>query len=92
MATPITNMFSSFALTEEETMQGCLLTIAQKHFLHNELSATAHQKVALEIDPNNTLAFIQEEARLKGYLEAITYLLDCNDNAEEYYKQPSAPV
>jgi hypothetical protein len=83
MATLAANDFSSYVLTEEEIIQGQILTIAQEQVIQNQLSDCAMEKIALPYDPNNTTAFAQQEAYKRGQMDALRYILDCSLAAKE---------
>lgn len=77
------NTFSSYRLTEEEALQGSLLTITQKQVIQNDISIYAEQKLALEFDTNNQLLFVQQEAKLSGQIQALRYRLECSEVSED---------
>jgi len=89
MAIIIPNQFTSYALTDKELLEGAKLTTLQKQFLQNQLSNAAMEKNALEFDPNNQLKFAQQEASLKGQMDAFTFLLDSSLAAEEETNEAS---
>jgi len=74
MAIIIPNDFTSYQLTEQEELEGSILTITQKQVIQNHLSAAAHEKNALEYDPENPQRFVQQEASLKGQLDAYHFI------------------
>lgn len=76
MALLIPNAFSTYELSEEEEIQGCIFTIAQTQVLQNKLAEIAQEKLALEFDTGSPQEFIQQEAYKKGQLDLIQYLLD----------------
>ncbi len=88
MAHLIPNDFSSYQLTEQEEMEGSILTITQKQVIQNYLSAAASEKIGLEIDPENKEKFIQQEASLKGQIDAYRFILSASDAAEELLINP----
>lgn len=83
MATIIPNTFTSYQLSDEEVSQGTMLTIVQKQVLSNRQANIAEEKLRLEIDPEHPLAFIQQEAYLKGQLELLDYILEDSATMEE---------
>ena len=80
------NDFSSYALTEEEELQGALLTITQRQVIQNQLSAVACEKLALEFNTDKPDSFIQQEAYKRGQLDLLSYLLDQSQSAVEEQK------
>lgn len=87
MARVISNDFTSYALTDQEVLEGSLLTTAQKQFIQNQLSNAALEKNGLEFDSTNQLRFAQQEASLKGQVDAFRFLLDSSAIAEETLNQ-----
>lgn len=90
MSNIIATSFTAYQLTDEEVLTGSVLTIGQREVLQNLLSVTAEQKIALEFDVARPETFIQEEARLKGWIECIRYQLDASLAAIES-NQPQTP-
>jgi len=88
MATIIPNAFTSYQLTEEEQLQGQILTLQQTQVLQNERARLAEEKLLLAIDPNDTLASAQEEAYKIGQLELIAWILECSDAANVALNNP----
>ena len=88
MAHLIPNDFASYQLTEQEELEGAILTITQKQVIQNYLSATAHEKNGLEYDPDSPATFVQQEASLKGQLDAYRFILAASDSAEELLATP----
>lgn len=95
MAHITTNSFSSYILTDEERLHGALLTLTQKQLIQNEIATIAEEKLALEVDPNNVMPFIQAEAGLAGQMAALKWLLDLSEASEEEiqkYNYPDTPT
>ncbi len=88
MAHLIPNDFSSYELTEQEEIEGAILTITQKQVIQNYLSAAACEKNGLEYDPAEPLKFAQQEASLKGQIDAYRFILSASDAAEEFLINP----
>lgn len=76
------NPFQAWILTDAEFSQGCILSSLQKQVIQNQIAQVAAQKLNLEFDPTNVLKFTQEEAALKGQLQALEYLLTLSQQAE----------
>lgn len=74
--------FAAFEQSEHEVLAGSSFTTDNKQFLQNLICLTAESIIALEPDPNNYPAFIQQEAFLKGQLSAYKYLLDASEASE----------
>lgn len=82
MPTLVTNQFTSYTLSLREELEGSILSLLQKQVIQNELSLIASQKMALDYDPQNPIAFAQSEALLKGQLQVYNLLLDKSIEAE----------
>lgn len=82
MSTLIMGTFTQFSFTEEEILGASLLHEEQKRWFQTQLATLAEQRVALIPDPNNYSSFIQQEAEIKGQMNALQYLLDCSTRAE----------
>lgn len=91
MAHLIPNDFSSYQLTDKEELEGSILTITQKQVIQNHLSAAASEKIGLEYDPENKDRFVQQEASLKGQIDAYRFILSSSESAEELLNS-SPPV
>jgi len=83
MAYLIANEFACYDMTEEEALQGSILTITQKQVIQNLLAKAAEEKIHLEFDVKNPSKFIQEEASLKGQIDILNYLLDASAASQE---------
>jgi hypothetical protein len=91
MAHLLPNSFSSYELTEEEEIQGSLLTTTQKQFIQNQVALCAEEKLVIEFDPAEPVLFAQHEAYKRGQLDAYKYLLELCEIAEETVRNNSAP-
>lgn len=83
MSTETKNTFSSYELQDKEQLQGLLLTSLQRQVIHNMRTGIAEEKLVLTYDPKEPQTFVQQEAYLRGQLDAFTYLLDSAISAEE---------
>ena len=81
MAELISNTFTSYNLTDEEILQGSLLTITQRQIIQTNISMAAEEKLALEFDVTEPNKYIQKEAGLAGQIAALKYILDQADAA-----------
>jgi len=77
-----TNQFQSWTLTPEEFLQGGLLTILQKQVIQNQIASVATQKINLTFTPAQPLEYAQQEAHLRGQIDALSYLLTLSEQAE----------
>ena len=76
------NPFQAWVLSDEEFSQGCILSSLQKQVIQNQIAQVATQKLNLAFDPGNVLQYTQEEAALKGQMQALEYLLTLSQQAE----------
>ncbi len=83
MAHLIENQFSSYELTDDETLQGSILSILHRQVIQNHLAFVAMEKNALEFDPCKPEVFAQQEAYKKGQLDILSYILDSSVSAIE---------
>ena len=83
---PIPHPFNQFELEPEEELQGQLLNTNQEAVLQNLLARNSTDKLALAFDPQNPLGFAQQEAYLRGQIDLLRYLLDCNSLAKTILK------
>jgi hypothetical protein len=77
-----TNQFQSWILTPEEFLAGGLLTTAQKQCIQNQIASVATQKINLAFTPADPLSYAQQEAHLRGQIDALSYLLTLSEEAE----------
>lgn len=83
MATLAQNDFSTYVMTDQEMLQGTILTVTQKQVIQNKLSILAHEKINLEVDSNNMQFFLQQEASLKGAMDELRFILEMSGASEE---------
>lgn len=83
MASIVPNTFTSFKWeNDEEEFGATILTIGNKQRIQNELAIIAQQILNITYDPKETLTFVQQDAHLKGQLQALQWLLDASDAAQ----------
>jgi len=92
MSTPLTNSFTSYELTDQEELEGCIYNVTQIQVLQNHLAAYAEQKLNLEYDPEHKDVFLQEDASLKAKIDLLQYLIDTSKVSEEARNQPQPNV
>lgn len=83
MSTLIPNDFSTYDLSDEEALQGALLSPTQVEVIQNDIAIYNMEKVNIEFDVNNPARFAQDEAHVRGKVEALRYRLDCSIAAME---------
>ena len=76
------NQFQSWKLTPEEFLQGGVLTTTQKQVIQNQIASVATQKINLPFTPDKPMEFAQQEAHLRGQIDALSYLLTLSEEAE----------
>lgn len=79
--------FQSWILTEDEAIEGAILTITQKQCIQNQIATLAMERINLETDPAQPLKTLQQEAFLKGQITALTYLLTLSASNEALRRQ-----
>jgi len=82
------NSFQSWILTENETIQGCILTTLNTQVIQNQIASYAQERLNLELDMTNPQRFVQQEADLKGKISALRYLLDLSESAQKRIVEP----
>lgn len=80
------NKFTSWELTEEEEIQGKMLTTTQIQVIQNHIADLADEKILLEPDPEHMTAYIKTEAGLAGQIAAYQYLIDESASIEDNQK------
>jgi len=76
------NAFQGWVLTPEEFLEGGRLTILQQQCIQNQIASVATQKINLSFTPNDPMTFAQQEAHLRGQIDALSYLLTLSEEAE----------
>lgn len=82
------NTFQAWILTDNETVQGCILTTLNTQVIQNQIAAYAQERLNLELDMTNPQRFVQQEADLKGKISALRYLLDLSESAQKRIAAP----
>lgn len=85
------SLFTQFNLSEQEELQGGLLTITQKQLIQNDRANTVQQIMNLVLDPANPQDFVQQDAYLKAQLATFTFMLDRSEDCEKRFNQINAP-
>jgi hypothetical protein len=78
----VTNMFTTYDLSDNDLLQGQVLSELQEACLQNELAALAEEKLNLKYDTVNTLTYLQREAELQGQIGLVTYLVELSRQAK----------
>ena len=85
MSHPIPNTFTSFSLSEDEQKAGATLTSLNVAFIQNLRAQIAEEKLNLAFLPNDILTYTQQEAHLKGQLDALNYILAANEESQKFH-------
>ena len=86
------NSFSSYHLTEDEALEGSILTVQQKQVIQNLLVARAEEKLALPFTPNDIHGYAQREASLAGEIAAYQTLIANSELAVESKNNPNVDL
>ena len=72
-----------YELSEEEILQGSILSPQQEMVIQNQISDLADRIINLRFDPLNPVQFGLEQADAQGQIIALSYLLDSSRNAKQ---------
>lgn len=79
------NTFTTYTLSEAETREGHKLNTLTVAVIHNLRTSIAEEKLALKVNPESINTFLQQEAYLAGQLEILNYILQCNEESQQYH-------
>lgn len=74
--------FNYSQLSEQEQLEGQVLSHNQKQVLQNQRAVIAEQLIGIEYDPVNPVKFAQDHAFLQGQMAVFKWLLDASLAAE----------
>lgn len=74
--------FSSWKMSDEETLQASVLSPLQEQLIQNDMAQIAETILALEYDPSNPVKFAQDDAHQKGQLAAYRFLLTRSEESK----------
>lgn len=83
MAHLIPGVFSCYELTEEEELQGQILTVTQAHVIQNQLATCAEEKLLIKLDPDKPQHFVQEDSYKQGQIDMLKYILTMSETGIE---------
>lgn len=83
MSQQINGLFSYWKLNPQEELNGRILNQLQKQVIQNELARIAELKLGIKFDPQNPVAFAQQEAEFTGQMGILQWLLANSESAEE---------
>jgi hypothetical protein len=92
VARAVHTMFTRYEFTEQEVPMAFVFTELQTQHLQNELTIAAEAQVALQLDPLNPMARIQEEAYNRGKIDMLRYLLTTSESTKEAQQQLAGEV
>lgn len=84
MATLKPSQFCRYELTEQETLQGSVLTFVQTYCIQNQIANLAAQKLNLVFDPSKPDDFAQQVAYLQGQIDSLQYLINTSESASQH--------
>jgi len=81
--------FQSWVLTQEEYIQGKILSLAQKQNIQNQICALAVRKnnLAPDFSDSGKYKFLQEEAEIRGQMGGLTFLIELSNETEAALQQ-----
>jgi hypothetical protein len=82
----IPNQFTTFKLSQEETLQGSVLNFNQKAVIQNQIADVCEQILGLSYNPSEPLKFVQQDAELKGQLAILRFILLRSEESENQLK------
>lgn len=65
------NRFTSYTLDIDEELRGQCLSAEQRWVLQNRLAEIAIGAISFKFDPNDQIAFAQQEAYAKGQMDLL---------------------
>ncbi len=83
MSTLLPSTFTKYNHSDQELILSQVLTGLQKENILTQIATIAEMRLALIPDPLQYTVFIQQEAHYKGQMDALKYLVDCSDEAQE---------
>lgn len=75
------NEFTEWELTEDEELQGSVLTIGQRQVVQNKLATIAIEINNGVFDPLNPMEYALRKAELQGQRGVLQWLLELSDAA-----------
>lgn len=78
-------LFASWNLSEQELMQGSILSTPQEQVIQNQIAQLAQEKTLLKFTPSDIHTFLQREAELQGSISALQFLLTTSAEFKKRY-------
>lgn len=85
-----TGTFQQWELTDEERINGTILTITQKQCIQNQVANLGIEILNMIMDPQNPMAYALQKAEKQGQILALNYLLTLSSSAEAERGEPTA--
>lgn len=76
----IITTFQAYRLTAEELANARKLSAEQRAYYQTLLSSAAEEKLAQQLDPENPMKLIQQEAYIRGQMDILSMLLNESDD------------
>ncbi len=77
------SLFTTWELSDEDEIQGSILSDLNIMVLQNMIATFAESKLAIKYNPMEPLIYAQEEAEITGQIGILQHLLVINENARE---------
>lgn len=82
MSRVVNNRYTKYELSERESLESQVLNSLQKENIQNLICAEADARLALVLDPEHPLPYIQQEAAIVGRIGILEYILELSLAAE----------
>ena len=83
MSRLVNTRYTKYEQSEREELESQVLNTLQKENIQNLICAEAEARLALVLDPEHPLPYIQQEAAIVGRLGILEYILESSKAAEE---------
>lgn len=83
MAQPISNQFTSWKLSPEEELEGCMLNAGQVMVIQNDMANAAMQLINLDFTPDDPKDYLMKKAYLDAQVRTYQTMLDRSEKAVE---------
>ena len=90
MAHPKETAFTAWNFTAEEEISSRIIPPLLRMYIQNRINELATMRLNIEVDPTNTLLFVQTEASLKGAISELQGLLFEDTQAQETIRRIAA--
>jgi len=83
MSSLVPSRFQRYKFSEEEEIQGALLTTLQLEVIRNEQAIKAEEVLNLKLEEGKEKEFFQQQASLEGQISAYGYLIAKHEWAQD---------